>query len=44
MVIFVKNILLQVRIQDLVRGGVQLLRLKIADIAERNYESKVIYL
>ena len=34
----------QVQIQDLGKGGAQLLRPKVADIAERSCMSKVIYL
>ena len=33
--------LLQVRIQDLVKGGPQLLRLKVADVAKRSHASEV---
>ena len=32
---------LQVRIQDLVKGGTQLLRLKVADVAKRSRASEV---
>ena len=32
---------MQVRIQDLVKGGPQLLRLKVADVAKRSHASEV---
>ena len=31
----------QVRIQDLVKGGAQVLRLKVADVAKRSHASEV---
>ena len=36
-----KNVILQVRIQDLVKGGPQVLRPKVANVAKRSHANEV---